>query len=207
MKVLVLTTDAFGGHGGIALYTRNMLTALCAHSSRPKVIAIPRVAPFPAEPLPEGLTWDTSSLGGKANYFGAVARAALRSFDLVICTHIHLLPLAYAIHKLRGAPLILFIYGLEVWKPTTKPLANRLVSKLDAFVSIRTRTTSMFRAWAKLDGVAEYKLENAIDLARYGVAPKSDGSVRTDCAGSSPATRQAVSTMSLIAWPSPDAQT
>jgi len=105
----------------------------------------------------------------------AVARAALRRWDLVVCTHIHLLPLAYAIARANRAPIVLFVYGLEVWRPTTKPLANKLARRVDAFVSIRTRTTSAFRSWAGLEGVREYQLENAIDIKRYGVAPKDEG--------------------------------
>lgn len=173
MNVLVIATDAFGGHGGIALYVRNVLKALCVHPSRPSVLAIPRVAPLRSEPLPAGLTWDTSALNGKASYVASVARAALRPWDLVICTHIHLLPLAYAVKQIRRAPLALFVYGSEVYRPTNKPLANRLVSELDAYVSIRTMTTRRFRSWAKVDRVRSFQLENAIDLGRYGVGPKN----------------------------------
>jgi glycosyltransferase involved in cell wall biosynthesis len=174
VRILVLATDGFGGHGGIALYTRNLLTGLCAHPTRPDVLAIPRIAPFESEPLPNGLTWDTSALGGKTRYTRAVARSALKHRDLVVCTHVNLLPLAFAVHKLHRAPLVLFVYGNEIKRRTTKPLSNRLVAKLDAFVSIRAKTTKSFRTWAKLDGVTEYQLENAIDVRRYGVAPKSE---------------------------------
>lgn len=172
MNVLVLATDGFGGHGGIALYVRNMLTALCAHPSRPSVVAVPRVSPFEAEALPTGLRWDTSGLGGKCRYARAVARASLRRADIVFCTHFHLLPFAYPVAKLHRAPLVVWIYGVEVGKPTSHAVANRLVEHVDALVSIRTHTTAMLRTWAKLRSVRQHKLENAIDLSRYGIAPK-----------------------------------
>jgi phosphatidylinositol alpha-1,6-mannosyltransferase len=173
MRILVLASDGFGGHGGIALYTRNVLTALCAHPSGPRVTALPRVAPLEHGALPAGLTWDLSGLGGKGKYVGNVGRAALRRCDLVICMHVHLLPLAYAIHLVHRVPLVLFIYGLEVWQPTPNPLTNRLIGKVDALVSIRAQTTRLLKAWANLNGVAEYALENAIHLDNYGVGAKN----------------------------------
>src|SRR5438309_1517322 len=122
-----------------------MLTALSAHPSKPQVIGLPRVAPLDVGPLPAGLTWDVSGLGGKATYAASVSRAAFRKYDLVVCMHVHLLPLAYAIRTLHRVPIILFVYGLEVWQPTTKQLANRLVGKVDALVSIRAHTTRMLK--------------------------------------------------------------
>lgn len=177
VKVLVIATDGFGGHGGIALYTRNVLTALCAHPSRPEVLAIPRVVPFDVGALPAGLTWDMSAVGGKMRYVRAAARAALQSWDLILCMHIHLLPIAFAIHKMHRAPLAMFVYGIETKKPTTKPLSNRLVGKIDALVTIRARTARSLRMWAVMDSVPQFQLENAIRLNEYGVAQKSEALV------------------------------
>jgi len=171
----VIATDGFGGHGGIALYTCNILRGLCTYGPRPDVVAVPRVMPFAPESIPENLDWDVSGLGGKGRYARAVVRAALRGgpFDLVLCTHVHLLPLAYPIARLQRAPIVLFVYGIEVKQPTGKSLANRWVSRVDAVVSIRRNTTRALRSWAMLDGAADYLLENAIDLSRYGIAAKA----------------------------------
>jgi glycosyltransferase involved in cell wall biosynthesis len=172
VRILVLASDGFGGHGGIALYARNVLTALCAHPCRPKVIGIPRVAPLPLGPLPAGLTWDTRGLGSKARYTATVATAALEKCNLVVCTHVHLLPMAYAIAKLHRAPLVLFVYGIDVKQPTSKPLANRLLGRVDALISIRAETTRMMKSWADVDDRIIHQLENAIDLEHYAVGPK-----------------------------------
>jgi len=171
----VIATDGFGGLGGIALYTCNVLRGLCSYARRPGVVAVPRVMPFTAEAIPENLDWDVSGLGGKARFARAVVRAAFRRgpFDLVLCTHVNLLQLAYPIARLQRAPIALFVYGIEVKQPTSKPLANHFASKVDAVVSIRRHTTRAFRSWAKLDNVPDYLLENAIDLSRYGIAPKA----------------------------------
>ena len=65
MRVLVLLTDAYGGHGGIALYNRDLLIALCAHPDCTEVVAIPRLMPNPSEPQPAKLTYVTSGLDSK----------------------------------------------------------------------------------------------------------------------------------------------
>lgn len=39
IRVLALVTEAFGGHGGIALYNRDMLTALSEHPDVDEVVA------------------------------------------------------------------------------------------------------------------------------------------------------------------------
>jgi len=175
VRVLVPATDGFGGHGGIALYVRNILTALCAHPKVEEVVALPRVVPFELEPLPHGLTWDMKAAGSKVRYLAASMLAAVsKRFDLVVCTHIHLLPVAYAASRLQRAPLVLFIYGVEVSRPTTKPLSNYLVGRVDALISIRSHTAESLRRWARMGSTPEYQLENAIHLERYGVAPKSE---------------------------------
>jgi glycosyltransferase involved in cell wall biosynthesis len=131
--------------------------------------------PFPAPSVPDNLDWDVSGLGGKGRYAGAVVRAAFRRgpFDLVLCSHVHLLPLAYPVARLYRSPIALFVYGIEVKQPSDKPLSNLLVSKIDAVVSIRRHTTLALRSWAPLDGVPDYLLENAIDLSSYGMAAKA----------------------------------
>jgi phosphatidylinositol alpha-1,6-mannosyltransferase len=174
VKILVTATDAFGGHGGIALYTRNLLRALSTHHRRPQVFAFPRVMPLAPESIPENLTWDVSALGGKGRYVAAVSRAAVARgpFDLVLCTHLHLLPVAYSVACLHRAPLVLFVYGIEVSHPTSNMLTNHLASRIDAVVSIRRHTTKNLFSWANRNRARTYLLENAIDLSRYGMGAK-----------------------------------
>ena len=43
MRILILCTDAYGDHGGIALYTRDLIEALASHPRVDDVVAIPRV--------------------------------------------------------------------------------------------------------------------------------------------------------------------
>jgi len=72
----VLVPDAFGGHGGIANYNRDLLRALCAYPTCSQVVAVPRQMPMPdaAEPVPARLTYMTSGLGSKLDYLVTVLR-------------------------------------------------------------------------------------------------------------------------------------
>lgn len=175
MRVLVLLTDAFGGHGGIALYNRDFLTALCSHPACTEVVALPRLMTREAEPLPDKLTYVTAALGGKFAYvrtlLGLLTRD--RRFDLIVCAHLNLLPLAFLAKKLVGAPLLLEIYGIDAWHPTNSIFANKLVEKIDGFVSISEITKIRFLGWAKLDEKNGHLLPNAIHLEQYGPGPKN----------------------------------
>lgn len=176
MRVLALLTDAFGGHGGIALYNRDFLTALCEMPECGEVVALPRLMPNPPEPLPEKLTWVTGGLGGKGSYFlallGLLARD--RKFDLVVCAHINLLPAAYLAKRLTGAPLLLEIYGIDAWQPTKSRLVNRLVGQCDLVTSISAVTRDRFLSWAPVAAEKIHLLPNAIHTEWYGPGPKPE---------------------------------
>ncbi len=108
LKILVLCTDAFGGHGGIAKFNRDLLSALCACPEVEEAVALPRLQPEPPGALPDKLRYDTGGVGGKLRYLVAAVRTARRSqelstlnsqlsapFDLILCGHINLLPAAF----------------------------------------------------------------------------------------------------------------
>jgi glycosyltransferase involved in cell wall biosynthesis len=221
---LVLATDAFGGHGGIAKFNRDLLSALCACPGVKEVVALPRLMPEPPGELPAKLRYVTSGVGGKLRYILAVLKAA-RSFpasrlarrtgapsspipcsSLVVCGHINLLPIAWVAQRLirkaesrklkaeteaagprvprrTGAPstvsplpapcsLLLVVHGIDAWKPTHSRLANRLVRKVDGFVSVSEFTKQRFLAWSKLNGVRSFILPNCVCLADFTPGPK-----------------------------------
>ena len=117
--MLALIPDAFGSHGGISKFNRDLLAALCSHPDCAEVVALPRLMPEPPGSLPGKLTWLTDGLGGKLRYLSAALKIAIRNrssldrdlalqpsetpfpgFDLVICGHINLLPAAYLARRL-----------------------------------------------------------------------------------------------------------
>jgi glycosyltransferase involved in cell wall biosynthesis len=174
-RVLMLLTDAWGGHGGIALYNRDVIEAMCLDPTIDQVVALPRVATLPlAGDLPAKLEFDLSALGGFAAYVRAVMRAMGRGrYDLVYCAHLNLLPLARAAATLLGKPLVLAIYGIDAWEPSTRALSRRLARSADHVMSISQVTLDRFRSWAPYPDAATTLMPNAIHLDEFAPGPKN----------------------------------
>src|SRR5437868_1283015 len=118
MRCLFLATDAFGGHGGIAQSNRDLLKAISLYPKCDEIVCLPRLAPGEWETLPEKVIQERGALGGKGKYTGAVLRSLSKDFDLVICAHINLLPFGILAKKIFGLPLLLVIYGIDIWHPS-----------------------------------------------------------------------------------------
>lgn len=174
MRAIVLVTDAYGGRGGIALYNQNLLQALCQYPQMEQVVVIPRIVVYELEKLPINLNFVKDAIGSKFKYLLACIRAALAKdrFDLIVCSHLHLLPFAFLIKWFNKCPVIPVIYGMEAWKPTPYWIANRLCRKLDTFITIREFTARRFIEWAGLERAKFHFLPNCIDESQYGVARK-----------------------------------
>jgi glycosyltransferase involved in cell wall biosynthesis len=170
MNALVLVSDAFGGRGGIAQYNRHLLRALCEYPGMQRVIAIPRVVTYALEEMPPNLEYRTDAAGGKTRFVLRSVVAALLAprIDLLICSHISLLPVAYLLKLILRCKLVAVIYGIEAWSPLPHRVANYLCRKLEAFIAIRRVTAKLFCAWTHLDGAKSYYLPNCIDESQYG---------------------------------------
>jgi glycosyltransferase involved in cell wall biosynthesis len=174
-RILVLTTDAYGGYGGIALYNRDFISALCTMPGCSEVVAIPRIMPNALDNnLPEKLTYVTDGLHSKIKYIFTLLRILRKDskFDLIVCGHINLLPLAYLAGAWLKKPVILFIYGIDVWQPTKSSIINALVKKITFCVSISEITKIKFIKWAGLNQEKVLLLPNAIHLSNYGKGDK-----------------------------------
>lgn len=174
-RVLMLLTDAWGGHGGIALYNRDVIEAMCLDPTIDQVVALPRVAKLPlVGDLPAKLDFDLSALGGFGAYVGAVMRAMRRGrYDLVYCAHLNLLPLARVVATLLRKPLVLAIYGIDAWEPSARALSRRLARSADHVMSISQVTLDRFRSWASYPDAATTLMPNAIHLDEFAPGPKS----------------------------------
>jgi asparagine synthase (glutamine-hydrolysing) len=179
-RFLAFVTDGFGGHGGIALYNRDLLQALCSFPRCAGVVAIPRLMPNAPEPMPAKLAYLTQAVGGKMRYLATVLRMLRddRDFDLVVCGHINLLPLARFASWIMNVPLVLFIYGIDAWHPGRSPLANFLARKALWVVSISSTTAQKFRAWARPVAQHLRVLPNAIHAEWYGPGAKNPALLR-----------------------------
>lgn len=179
-KFLCLLTDAFGGHGGIALYNRDLLQALCTFPRCTSVVAVPRLMPNSPEPMPTKLAYLTRAVDSKVRYLLtllAVFREARRC-DVVICGHINLLPLAWLAGWIMKAPVVLLIYGIDAWQPTASRLVNSLAKRARWVVSISATTAQKFRTWVSPGTQQLLVLPNAIHADWYGPGTKNPALLR-----------------------------
>lgn len=175
-RILVLLTDAFGGHGGISRFNRDFLGALCSHSKAPKVVAYPRLVKFPiTESFPPGLDYEVRGVGGRLRYVRTITIDMLRDrrFDLVVCGHIHLLPIAWLVSKLAKCPLVLIVHGIDAWTPTRSRLANRLARHVSAFIAVSELTSKRFAEWSGIDPAKGVVVPNCVDLSAFRPGPKN----------------------------------
>ncbi len=175
MKALVLITDAFGGRGGIAKFNRDFISSLCSHPNCSVVVAIPRKKLCDRlENLPPKLTYITSGVTGKLSYFLTVFNTIRTNskFDLIVCGHLYMLPLAWMVKLWTKAPILMIIHGVEAWKPR-KRLVNYCIKNLDGIVSVSQHTMDLFQAWANVPETQQFILPNSIAIEQYGYAPKN----------------------------------
>jgi phosphatidylinositol alpha-1,6-mannosyltransferase len=174
-RILVLATDAYGGHGGIALYGRNVIEALCTDPSIDEVLCVPRVQSSELQPLPSKLCYDVSGLGGMSKYLRALGRQLLRrsQIDLIYCTHINLAPVAWAIARLRRVPWAVCLHGIDAWPGQSSARKRFFASRADLVISVSRVTLDRFLSWCPMPAERTLVLPNAIHLDQYGPAPKS----------------------------------
>lgn len=175
MRILVLVTDAFGGKGGIALYNRDMLTAMCSHTDCEEIVVLPRILSGQLEPLPKRLTYITAAAGNKIKYVLVLLKCVTqhKPFDFILCGHINLLPIAYFVGFAKRIPVILQIYGIDAWEPNKNSIANILAAKVNGVISISEITLKRFLSWCEISKANTYLLPNAIHQGRYGIREKS----------------------------------
>lgn len=174
MRILMLLTDAFGGHGGIALYNRDVLRALSDAPQVKRIDAVPRIAgPFD-DRLPDKVQWHQGAARGAARFIATAARHAigLSCADLLWCAHANLLPLAVLISRMTGCRLVLAIYGTEAWQPFERASSIPALTHVDHVMSISKVTADRFRAWSGFSEDRCTIIANAINLSLYGEGPK-----------------------------------
>ncbi len=174
VHILHLVTDAYGGHGGIALHNRDVLVSFAADPQVAAIVSIPRIAAAFDNAVPAKVTFDTAGTGGKRAYFANVWHhvRARRGFDAIWCGHINLAPIAWAAARLTGAPWALTIHGIDAWPRAASTRARFFASRADLIVSVSQVTLDRFRSWCPVDPARCVVVHNAIHLEDYGMAPR-----------------------------------
>jgi len=169
----VLVTDAYGGTGGIARYNRDFLEALSSHRNVREITVLPRIIAREPEPLPGKVTHVQEAASSKASFFGEVVRRTIPgNFNLIVCSHVNLLPLGILASGVTGSPLVLLVYGAEAWS-NPGLLARKMIARVGAVVSISNFTLKRLREWADFEDSQCFILPNAVDLSEFRPAPRS----------------------------------
>jgi glycosyltransferase involved in cell wall biosynthesis len=177
-NAIMLLSDGFGGFGGISQFNKDFLSAVDQSGLVTRTLVFPRLIRHQlAEQMPESVVYFRGSASGKSNYFWQVMRGLRLSSDihLVICGHIHLLPLAVMAAKLKRARLALIVHGIEAWQPTQYRLANNLASRIDSLVSVSKLSAERFGSWSGFDARKTFVLGNCVDLNRFVPMAKDSG--------------------------------
>ena len=169
-RVLALVTDGLGGHGGIAEYNRQLLSALAeCNFDRGSGGASPGKATVIA--CDAARRGRTSCRTEQVRLFSFALRMAMTlNVDVVFCGHLLMAPLAAAIAKLVGAPLWIQVHGIEAWKELSS-LHRRSIQAAALVTSVSRYTRRRLLQWVTIDPVRVKILPNTVD-SRFRAGPK-----------------------------------
>lgn len=174
LRILLLVTDAFGGQGGIAKFNRDLANALAAQNTVAAVVVVPRKIDAEVPQILGKVAFVSEAAGSKMRFARTLLSVLRReSFDLVICGHINLLPLAYLAKAASSSKLLLIIHGIDAWHPTRRRLVNFLARKVDMFVSVSELTKQRFLSWTGLSDRQGCVLPNCFARELFGPGPKN----------------------------------
>jgi phosphatidylinositol alpha-1,6-mannosyltransferase len=146
--LLALVTDAFGGHGGIAQYNRDFLSALAAGGPMSSITVLPRHAPQRAA-VPAAIRQKPARPGRVAYALTALLTAFRQRIDIVFCGHLFMAPLAWLIARLKGARLVVQMHGIEAW-PRPSRLRRAATEAADLVLCVSRHTRARVLGWAAI---------------------------------------------------------
>jgi glycosyltransferase involved in cell wall biosynthesis len=174
IRIFALLTDAYGVHGGIAAYNRELLEALATDSRIGEITALPRRILAELEPVPAKVQFDEAAAHGKLAYARRLlaSQPSVRAADVIYCAHINLAPVAALLGRLYRRPVVMAVHGIEAWQPTGRRLTDRLVGRIDAIFAVSEYSRARFLEWAPVPQDRVTILANSIRLERFGPAPR-----------------------------------
>ena len=148
LHILALVTDAWGGRGGIAQYTRDLLSAWAHAPGVDGIVVLARQAPDRV--LPPPMVRQLQARRGRIAYsLTALTEALRRPVDVVFCGHLFMAPLARLVARLKGARLVIQTHGIEAW-PIPTPAQRAAVGAADLVLSVSRYTRAQVQSWASL---------------------------------------------------------
>jgi len=194
LRVLALVTDAFGGHGGIAQYNRDFLSALARCDRVGDVIVLPRVSGRSVGTLPTAVQ-QLCPVEGRLAYSLAALWTAIthQPIDLVFCGHLFMAPLAAVIARVLNVPLWVQVYGTDAWRELSA-LHRRSVESATIVTSISRYTSRRLIQWVGIDPARVKVLPCAVG-PQYRPGPKPGYLIARHAAGG----RKVLMTVSRLA--------
>jgi len=171
LRVLALVTDAFGGHGGIAQYNRDFLSALARCDRVGDVMILPRIGARSEGPLPSGIQ-QLYAVENWLAYSVATLWTAIKHqpIDLVFCGHLRMAPLAAVIARVLKIPLWVQIHGIEAWREYSA-LQRRSVESATIVTSVSRYTRRRLLERVGIDPARVKVLPNTVN-PQYHPGPK-----------------------------------
>lgn len=176
VRILMLATDCYGGHGGIALYNRDTIEALAASDEVAEVIVLPRVISHQLDraAIPAKVRFVEAAAGGGFAYVRALMAVVARGgFDLIYCGHVNLAPLARVAAAITRCPWLLAIYGIDAWTPSNRKTVRWAIRGANRVLSISKVTLDRFLAFNPVPLDRTVIVPNAIHLDEYAAVPRN----------------------------------
>ncbi|MBL8330546.1 MAG: glycosyltransferase family 4 protein [Rubrivivax sp.] len=171
---MMLLTDAYGAHGGIAKFNRDLIESIASTPGCAEVVCLPRLIPQPMQALPERVRYVTEAARSTARFLSCALKTLIQGpFDLVVIGHINLSPLGVWLARRQRAPSMLFIHGIDAWQRHHRNSVVRAMPHLDHVVGVSEVTLSRFRAWSGVPATRTSVLPNSVDLERFTPGPKA----------------------------------
>jgi glycosyltransferase involved in cell wall biosynthesis len=174
MRILMLASDAHGGHGGIAQFNRDVIAALAADPDVAEIVVLPRAIGGGSFDAPAKARYDRAATGGVAACIRRTLAQALFGgrFDLVFCAHVNLTPLAAAASRIARAPMVVAVHGTDAWSPPSNRLAALAMGSADLILSVSHLTVQRMRTWLPGPHPPAVVVPNAVQLERFGIGEK-----------------------------------
>jgi phosphatidyl-myo-inositol dimannoside synthase len=172
LRVLAITPEAYGGFGGVSVCSRDLMDAFCELPYVSSVTLVQRLVRETPNYVPEKVEVIAEAAKGVGSFGWEVAKLMGRRFDVVVSTHLHLLPFARLAAAFHRTPTICVLHGVEAWKPTKRLLVDQFAKRCDTLLSISRCTDRRFREWSKVAEKRVVLLPNCVHAERYGMGEK-----------------------------------
>ena len=172
LRILALVTEAFGGHGGIAQYNRDFLSALAKCDQVGEVIVFPRFGAKSLVSLPTGVR-QHRPVESRLGYSLAALWTAIthRPIDFVFCGHLLMAPVAASICRVLNIPLWLQLHGIEIFWREPSALERWSVESATIVTAVSRYTRRRLLHWVGIDPARVKVLPNTVD-PQYRPGPK-----------------------------------